>query len=166
MSKKYEEMTIEELGKEADKILNKFKEDIYGNASASIWLKNIDNLQQIAKVMKNCGIDSAKEKVDNILGGFLERNREYAISGNISNGISGNPVSDFLFPIDRQYGSTESVLYLKGNVEDVKSVNRVSIPYDEVMVCYEERDEYNQQMVYVILKNGMRIDFECVGIRI
>ena len=25
MSKKYEEMTIEELGKEADKILNKFK---------------------------------------------------------------------------------------------------------------------------------------------
>ena len=27
MSKKYEEMTREELGKEADKILNKFKED-------------------------------------------------------------------------------------------------------------------------------------------
>lgn len=107
-----------------------------------------------------------KEKVESILGGFLDRNRDYAISGNISNGISGNPISDFLFPIDRQYGSTESVFYLKGDVKDIKSVNRVSIPYDEVLDCYEVKDEYNQQMVYVILKNGMRIDFECVGMRI
>ena len=107
-----------------------------------------------------------REKIESILGGFLERNKNYAISGNISNGVSGNPISDFLFPIDRQYGSTERVFYLKGNVGSIKSVNRVSIPYDEVLDCYEERDEYNQQMVYVILKNGIRIDFECVGIKI
>lgn len=104
-----------------------------------------------------------KEKVESILGGLLARNKDYAISGNISNGISGNPISDFLFPTDRQYGSTESVFYLKGNVGSIKSVNRISIPYDEVLDCYEEKDEYNQQMVYVILKNGMWIDFECVG---
>lgn len=36
-----------------------------------------------------------KEKVESILGGFLERNKDYAVSGNISNGISGNPISDF-----------------------------------------------------------------------
>ena len=36
-----------------------------------------------------------KEKVESILGGFLERNKDYAISGNISNGISGNPISNF-----------------------------------------------------------------------
>lgn len=107
-----------------------------------------------------------KEKVESILGGFLERNKEYAISGNISNGISGNPISDFWMTIDRQYGTNESVLYLKSNIGEIKSVNHISIPYDEVMDCYEERDEYNQQMVYVILKNGMRIDFECVGMRI
>lgn len=107
-----------------------------------------------------------KEKVDSILGGFLERNKDYAISGNISNGISGNHISDFWMTIDRQFGSNESVLYLKSNIGDIKSVNHILISYDEVLDCYEERDEYNQQMVYVILKNGMRIDFECVGVRI
>lgn len=107
-----------------------------------------------------------KEKVENILGGFLDRNKDYAISGNISNGISGNHISDFWMTIDRQFGSNESVLYLKSNIGDIKSVNHILISYDEVLDCYEERDEYNQQMVYVILKNGMRIDFECVGVRI
>ena len=55
---------------------------------------------------------------------------------------------------------------LKSNIGDIKSVNNILVPYDEVLDCYEERDEYNQQMVYVLLKNGMRIDFECVGLRI
>ncbi len=56
-----------------------------------------------------------KEKLVNILGGFLERNKEYAFSGNISNGINGNPISNFLMAIDREYGSNESVLYLMSN---------------------------------------------------
>lgn len=107
-----------------------------------------------------------REKVESILGGFLERNKDYAISGNISNGISGNPISDFQMTIDRQYGSSASVLYLKSNIGDIINVNNILIPYDEVLDCYEEKDEYNQQMVNVILKNGMRIDFECVGLRV
>lgn len=107
-----------------------------------------------------------KEKIERILGGFLERNKDYAISGNISNSISGNPVFDFWMTIDRQYGSNESVLYLKSNIGNIKSVHHIMIPYDEVLDCYEERDEYNQQMVHVILKNSMMIDFECVGMRI
>lgn len=107
-----------------------------------------------------------REKVERILGGFLERNKDYAISGNISNGISGNPIFDFWMTIDRQYGSNESVLYLKSNIGNIKSVNRIMIPFDEVLDCYEEKDEYNQQMVNVILKNGMTICFECVGMRI
>ena len=49
-----------------------------------------------------------REKVENVLGGFLERNKDYAIGGNISNGISGNPISDFWMTIDRQYGPNES----------------------------------------------------------
>lgn len=106
-----------------------------------------------------------KEKIERILGGFFEKNREYLISGNISNGISGYSISDFCFPIDRQYGSTRSAFYLKGNMED-PGVNRVSIPYDEVLDCYQEKDEYNQQMVHVIKKNGMKIYFECVGMKI
>lgn len=107
-----------------------------------------------------------KEKVENILGGFLDRNNDYAVTGNVSNGVSGNNISDFLIPIDRQYESAEKSFFLEGNIDDIKSVNRISIPYDEVLDCYEERDEYNQQMVHVILKNGISIDFECVGMRI
>lgn len=68
--------------------------------------------------------------------------------------------------IDRQYGSNESVLYLKSNVGDMKSVNHIIIPFNEVLDCYEEKDEYNQQMVHVILKNGVTIYFECVGMKL
>lgn len=71
------------------------------------------------------GLVDRKEKVAKILGGFLERNRDYAINGNISNGKSGNPISDFWMTIDRQYGSNESVLYLKSNIGDIKSVNHI-----------------------------------------
>ena len=101
--------------------------------------------------------------MQNILGGFLERNKEYAISGNISNGINGNPISNFLMAIDREYGSNESVLYLKSNIGDIKNVNHILVPYDEVLDCYEERDEYGSQTVHVILKCGVSIEFECVG---
>ena len=107
-----------------------------------------------------------REKIENILGGFLERNKDYVISGNISNGISGNPISGFWMTVDRKFGSNDSVLYLKSNIGDIKSVNHISIPYDEVLDCYEERDEYNQQTVHVILKNGMTICFECVGMKL
>lgn len=112
------------------------------------------------------GVIAMREKIENILGGFLERNKDYVISGNISNGISGNPISGFWMTVDRKFGSNDSVLYLKSNIGDIKSVNHISIPYDEVLDCYEERDEYNQQTVHVILKNGMTICFECVGMKL
>ena len=95
--------------------------------------------------MKNCGIDSAKEKVDNILGGFSDRNREYSISGCIRNGIGGNAIASFLIPIDRKIGSNERKFFLRSGMDGIKNVNDITIPYDEVLDCYEERDEYNQQ---------------------
>ena len=42
--------------------------------------------------------------------------------------------------------------------------NNFSIPYDKILACYDETDEYEQQMVFVILKCGVSIDFECCGI--
>lgn len=166
MSKKYEEMTKEELGKKADEILNKFKDDICANTSVSIWMKNIDNLQEIVNVLKNYGISEVKEKVDNILGGFVDRNREYSISGCIRNGVGDSAIASFLIPIDRKIESNERKFFLRSGMDGIKNVNDITISYDEVLDCYEEKDEYNQQMVYVILKNGIRIDFECVGIKI
>ncbi len=107
-----------------------------------------------------------KEKVDSILGGFSDRNREYSISGSIRNGLGGSIIANFLIPIDRKTESNERKFFLRSGIDGVKNVNDITIPYDEVLYCYEEKDEYNQQMAYVILKNGIRIDFECVGLKI
>lgn len=166
MGKKYEEMTNEELGEKANEILEKFREDIYGNSGTTIYLKNISDLQEVINAMKNYGINLTKEKVDKILSGFSDRNREYSISGCIRNYVSGSVFSSFLIPIDRKTETNAKKFSFRSGMSDIENVNSISIPYDEVLNCYEERDEYNQQMVYVILKNDMRIDFECVGIRI
>lgn len=107
-----------------------------------------------------------KEKVENILGGFLERNKDYAISGYIKDGGSGCIIANFIIPIDREIKINEKKFILESNMNDIKCANSITIPYDEVLACYEERDEYNQQMAYVILKNGMVIDFECIGMKI
>ena len=80
--------------------------------------------------------------------------------------MGDSTIADFLIPIDRKIDSNERKFFLRSGMDGVKNVNDITIPYDEVLDCYEEKDEYNQQMVYVILKNGMRIDFECVGIKI
>ena len=164
MSKKYEEMTKEELGKKADEILERFRMDTCGGMP--VWTEDIANLHEIVNILKNYGTGAVKEKVDNVLGGFADRNREYSISGCIKNGVGGSTIADFLIPIDRKIESNEKKFFLRSGIDGVKNVNDITISYDEVLDCYEERDEYNQQMVYVILKNGMRIDFECVGIKI
>lgn len=165
MSKKYEEMTREKLGKEADEILKRFRNFCMGDSP--IWMSDdVNDLQKIVNAMKNYGISEVKEKVDNALGGFSDRNREYSISGCIRNGVGGSTIADFLIPIDRKIETNERKFFLRSGMDGIKNVNDITIPYDEVLDCYEEKDEYNQQMVYVILKNGMRIDFECVGMRI
>ena len=105
-----------------------------------------------------------RQKVESILGGFLERNKEFAVSGYIRNGMSGNTMSDFLLSIDRKVELNEKKLLVKSSIGDMKYVNSISVPHDDVLACFEEVDEYNQQMVYVILKNSMVIEFECVGL--
>lgn len=75
MSKKYEEMTSEELGEKANEILEKFREDIYGNSGTTIYLKNITDLQKVINIMKDC----EKEKVIMILNAFFDKNKDYAI---------------------------------------------------------------------------------------
>ena len=51
MAKKYGEMTREELGKEADEILKRFRIDTCGGMT--IWADDIVNLQEIVNVLKN-----------------------------------------------------------------------------------------------------------------
>lgn len=159
-------MAREELGKEADEILKRFRIDTSGNTP--VWTEDIANLHEIVNILKNYGIGAAKEKVDNILGGLSDRNSEYSISGCIRNSTGGSTIANFLIPMDRKMESNAGKLFLRSSMNGVKNVNdiTITISYDEVLDCCEERDEYNQQMAYVILKNGMRIDFECAGMRI
>lgn len=105
-----------------------------------------------------------KERVETILGEFLERNKDYAVHVYIRNGVTGNSVADMVIPMDRNAESKREKFLLTGNVGDISCCNSLSLPYDEILCCYEEKDEYNQQMVYIFLKNGMEIEFDCVGL--
>lgn len=103
-----------------------------------------------------------KVKVKNILAGFWKRNNDYAIHAYIRNGISGNFMTRMLIPVDRNVQAEKKRYLIKWKVGDVEC-NDLSLPYEEIMDCYEERDEYNQQIVVVIMKNGMKFEFECCG---
>lgn len=109
-----------------------------------------------------------KEKVDKILGGLLERNKDYAIHAYIRNGITDNSIAKLLIPIDRTAKSEEEKYSVEWKVADIEC-NDFSLPYDEIMDCYENNCEDGRikisESVVVILKNGMKIEFECCGER-
>ena len=113
-----------------------------------------------------------KEKVESILGGFLERNKKYVVDLYINNAITNSRIEKLFITTDRIYKADDEKLTLKWNKDENFDVryNDFLIPYDEVMVCYEEVDKNDNlkmsETVVVILKNGIEFDFECVGIRI
>ena len=109
-----------------------------------------------------------KEKLKNTLGEFLKHNKDYGVNVYIRNGITGNIMLNMVLAIDRNI-KLEDMKYsvsASANVGDIKCCNNISLPYDEIMDCYEERDEYNSQTVHVIMKNGMKFEFECCGERL
>jgi len=113
-----------------------------------------------------------KEKVENILGGFLERNKEYAIELYINNAVTNNNMGKIFITSDRIYETNDKKLTLKWNKDENYDVryNNFSILYDEVMSCYEKIDKNDNlkisETAVVILKNGMEFNFECFGMRI
>ena len=80
-----------------------------------------------------------KEKVESILGGFLERNKEYAVELYINNAVTNSNIGKNLIASDRIYKADDEKLILKWNKDQNYDVryNDFSIPYDEVMACYE-----------------------------
>lgn len=156
MSKKYEEMTSEELGEKANEILEKFREDIYGNSGTTIYLKNITDLQKVINIMKDC----EKEKVIMILDAFFDKNKDYAIEIYVRNTNTRSIIGYIVVSNERKWISNEEKQY---KVSWNNEYSKFTIPYDEVLECYEETDEYGSQTVHVILKCGVSIEFECVG---
>ena len=73
---------------------------------------------------------------------------------------------------DRIYETNDKRLTLKWSKDENYDVryNDFSIPYNEIMACYEEVDKDDNlkisETAIVILKNGMEFSFGCVGMRI
>lgn len=103
------------------------------------------------------------EKLTKMLGDFLERNKNYAIEIYFRNGITGNLIVKMLIS-DGYLKQEKEKCIIGGNIAEL-DCEQIILPYNEIMDCYEERDEYNQQTVYVILKNSMIIEFERCGMR-
>lgn len=113
-----------------------------------------------------------KEKIESILGGFLERNKNYAVELYINNAITNRKIGNLFITSDRIYKANDEKITIKWDKDENYDVryNDFSIPYNEVMSCYEEADKNDNlkisERVVVILKNGMKFQFECVGMRI
>lgn len=113
-----------------------------------------------------------KEKVESTLGGFLERNKDYAVDLYISNAVTNSGIGQIFITSDRTCNADDKKFTLKWNKDENYDVryNEFSIPYDEIMACYEEIDKNDNlkisETVVIILKNGMEFNFGCCGVRI
>ena len=113
-----------------------------------------------------------KEKVEIILGGFLDRNKGYAVELYINNAVANSNMGKIFITSDRIYETNDKRLTLKWSKDENYDVryNDFSIPYNEIMACYEEVDKDDKlkisETAIVILKNGMEFSFGCVGMRI
>lgn len=175
MNKKYGEMTREQLGKEADEILKRLQLLV---CAGELDPYDISELGKIINTMKDykenktvIKIETMKEKVDSILGSFLDRNKEYIVEAYINNGMTDSNIGRIIILTDRIYNAKDKKFMIEWD-KDVNSnvrYNNFSLTYEEVMACYEETYKHKNLKIYesvvVILKNGIKIDFECVGMR-
>lgn len=104
------------------------------------------------------GLIDVKEKVIKTLGEFLDGNEKYVIGAYVSNPATNRIIGRMNVTTDRVFKADDKGITLEWKC------NNLSIPYDEILACYDETDEYDQQMIFVILKCGVSIDFECCGL--
>lgn len=110
-----------------------------------------------------------KNKSEKILGGFLERNKDYAVELYISNGITSSLIGKIFIPTDRIYNADDKKFTLEWDKDKNSDVryNKFSFSYEEILACYKEIDKdgnlKTSETVIVVLKNGINIYFECVG---
>ena len=104
-----------------------------------------------------------KEKFSKTLNDFLTRNEEYAIQIYLKNTDTDSFIGRFLAPIGRNYDQNgEGGFKVSWN----KGYDSLCISHNEVIACYQEKDEYGSQTVHLIMKYGVTIDFECCGDRV
>lgn len=110
------------------------------------------------------GLIDVKEKVIKTLGEFLERNKEYIVEAYISNPVTNHIIGRMYVATDRTFKTDDKGFTLEWDNKQDIAYNNLSVSYNDILACYDETDEYEQQMVFVILKCGVSIDFGCCGI--
>lgn len=112
------------------------------------------------------GMIDVKEKIIKTLGEFLDRNKEYIVEAYISNPVTNHIIGRMYVATDRTFKTDDKGFTLEWDNKQNIPYNDLSISYDDILACYDETDEYDQQMVFVLLKCGVSIDFGCVGLMI
>ncbi len=120
------------------------------------FIKQLKDMYSREKENNIMGLIDVKEKVIKTLGEFLDKNEKYVIGAYISNPVTNHIIGRMNVTTDRVFKATEKGITLEWND------NNLFILYDEVLACYDETDEYDQQMVFVVLKCGVSIDFDCI----
>lgn len=102
-----------------------------------------------------------KEEIILALDGFFNKNKDYIIHIYIRN-TTTETIGEIHVPVERNWNCSRESRY---EVSWNDGIDFFAIPCDEVLSCYQETDEYDIQTVYVILKCGISIEFECVGLQ-
>lgn len=108
-----------------------------------------------------------KERIDRIIEDFLLRNKDYAVEVYIRSNITDAIIGQIFVTTDRVFKGNDNSCSVEWDIDSgVKFNSRFVIPYDEVVICFEETDEYGSQTASVIMKCGVSLNFECVGLRV
>lgn len=107
-----------------------------------------------------------KGRIDRIISDFLSRNKEYAVEVYIRSNITDAIIGQIFVTTDRVFTSKEDSCSVEWDVDCGVKFNRFTILYDEVVICFEETDEYGSQTASAIMKCGVSLNFECVGMRV
>lgn len=100
------------------------------------------------------------KKINSILGGFLEKNREHLITAYINNSCTHEKIGQFAITTDRKFTVDNKKSMLEWECGHCGRDNFVFL-HKEVMDCYEEVYGCGLQSVYVILKNGIEVELDC-----
>lgn len=136
------------------------------NIFEDIFIKQPKDMYSREKENNVMGLIDLKEKVIKILGDFLERTKGYTVEVYISNLSTNSIIGRMYITNDSTFKADDKKVVLEWDNKHDIMLNNISILYDEVLACYDEEDEYGQQMVFVILKCGVSIDFGCCGLRL
>ena len=109
------------------------------------------------------GLIDVKGRVIKILGEFLDRNKEYIVEAYINNTDTSHIIGRMYVATDRTFKTDDKGFTLEWDNKKDITYNNLSVLNDDILACYDETDEYDQQMIFVILKCGISIDFGCCG---